>query len=430
MKRYIAVFLVIAMMFSLSACFEVKDKDGMIMELGLMDMTEDEIDSSLGGAGGDYLFKLTEGLVKKIGKKEADNFLISPLSIIYALSMTANGADGTTRGELLSALSEGEYTGEEENWDEIQKNLNSYLRAYLNDVAAENGEEPLHLANSIWLKNSDSLKVEEGFLNTNGKFYGAGIFKSDFDAKAVKEINKWIEDNTGGTIKDMIKDLNERCIMMLINALAFDAKWAEPFDEYFVREGTFFGEKEENPQVEFLYGDCYGYYEYQDLMGFSKAYEGGKYAFVGLLPRDPETPIEECLEKLDGKSLREMFTAPQDKKVLYCIPKFSEESAMSLVETFQEMGVETAFDGDRADFTKLGTYDGSNIYIGDILHNTYIEVTEQGTKAGAATVVMMAEGAMLEEEPPKEVYLNRPFIYMIMDMERNLPLFIGVIRNL
>jgi serpin B len=93
------------------------------------------------------------------------------------------------------------------------------------------------------------------------------------------------------------------------------------------------------------------------------------------------------------------------------------------------MGITDAFDSDRADFFDLGQYAGGNIFINRVLHKTFIAVDEKGTKAGAATVVEMVTGSAAMQEPPT-VYLDRPFVYMLIDCETNLPIFIGTVVDI
>lgn len=116
--------------------------------------------------------------------------------------------------------------------------------------------------------------------------------------------------------------------------------------------------------------------------------------------------------------------------VFSAIPKFEAQSSYEMSESLETMGMTDAFDWRRADFSALGTYEGEgeNICISRVLHKTFITVGEQGTKAGAATVVEMAEeGAAMTE--PREVILNRPFLYMILDTKTNMPLFLGTLYS-
>ena len=93
------------------------------------------------------------------------------------------------------------------------------------------------------------------------------------------------------------------------------------------------------------------------------------------------------------------------------------------------MGMTEAFDVDNADFEGLGTSTGGNIFISRVIHKTYISVEEKGTKAAAVTIVEPGDGAAMEPEQPKEVYLDRPFVYMLIDCENNIPFFIGTMMD-
>jgi serpin B len=74
--------------------------------------------------------------------------------------------------------------------------------------------------------------------------------------------------------------------------------------------------------------------------------------------------------------------------------------------------------------------DGFNIFISRVLHKTYISVAEQGTKAGAVTIIEAPTMGMMPEIPEyKEVYLDRPFVYMLIDCQTDLPFFIGTMMD-
>ena len=372
----------------------------------------------------------------KQGVKDAagENLLISPISLLYAMAMCTNGADNMTQEELLTTLYMGEFNGLLD-WvvDAEQDYLNSYLASYLNAIEnyAGDPERPadLNIANSIWMKDDEKFHVEEEFLQTNGKYYNAGLFKAAFNEQTRKDINAWIEENTKGLIKDMLKEISADSVMYLINALGFEAEWADVyFDHNLTKDDVFHGEAGDS-KVTLMHSSEYNYLKDELATGFIKYYAGYDYAFVGLLPNEGVS-VDEYVASLTGEGLYNMLCNPSAEKVITAIPQFEDESALSLVDTFKALGVKDAFSVDAADFSKLGSYENNNIYIGNILHNTFIKVDQKGTKAGAATIVEMMAGAAMMEEPPKEVILDRPFVYMIIDTNQNIPLFIGVERNI
>ncbi len=352
----------------------------------------------------------------KASMEDGKNTLISPLSVLVALSMTANGADGDTLSQMESVL--GMPISELNTW------INGYMEAL-----PEEEKYKLNLANSIWFKDTDTLTVKEDFLQTNADYYGAGIYKAPFDNTTLKEINKWVEDNTDGMIKDILDTIPGDAVMYLINALAFDAEWQKIYEEHQIREGQFTTEAGEKRDVELMYSSENKYLEDEYASGFIKYYKDRKYAFAALLPNEGVS-VSEYIQTLDGEHLNELLSGAQDNTVSTAIPKFETEYKVEMSDILMDMGMTDAFSGSLADFSKLGESDEGNICISRVIHQTYINVDGKGTKAGAATVVeMKCESAMMVTEPPKEVFLDRPFVYMLIDCETNLPFFIGTLMD-
>jgi serpin B len=177
-----------------------------------------------------------------------------------------------------------------------------------------------------------------------------------------------------------------------------------------------------------MYGKDHVYYEDEYATGFMKYYVDCKYGFVALIPNEGVS-VADYVKTLNGESLNNMLNNPVHTTVYTSIPKFETEYDVKMGGKLAKMGMPDAFDEYNADFSKLGTSEGRNIYIGSVTHKTFISVGEKGTKAGAATVVEMSD---TQAEPPtdiKEVNLDRPFVYMIVDCENNIPLFIGTMKN-
>jgi serpin B len=163
--------------------------------------------------------------------------------------------------------------------------------------------------------------------------------------------------------------------------------------------------------------------------GFMKRYQGGEYAFVALLPKEGVS-VSEYVESLNGEKLHTMLSNPQYETVLTSIPKFEAECDLEMSQILKTMGMPNAFDAIGADFTGLGTSTEGNICIDRVLHKTFISVGEKGTKAGASTVIEMTDGAMLIPQENKMVYLERPFIYMLIDCDNHIPFFIGTMMDM
>lgn len=170
------------------------------------------------------------------------------------------------------------------------------------------------------------------------------------------------------------------------------------------------------------------YLETANATGFIKPYAGGQYAFAALLPNKGVT-VAELVDSLSGAQLHQLLTHPESVPVETSIPKFETRFDVELSQALTDMGMPLAFDGSRADFTALGTAD-ENIFISRVLHKTFISVAEQGTKAGAATVVEMAKNTAIGPiEKVMHVHLDRPFVYMLVDLRTGTPFFIGTMMN-
>ena len=411
MKRLIAILLVLAMALGMTACSQVSANDLMKdVPAKAVDVLPD-MDAGAAAAA-DFGVRLF-----KTSMEEGENTLISPLSVLYALAMTANGADGETLAQMEQVLGMG------------VDNLNSYMLAYL-DLLPESKDYKMSLANSIWFKDDPNFAVEQSFLQTNADYYGAGAYKAAFDEGTRNDINNWVKEHTDGMIPEIIDEIPDEAIMYLVNALAFDAKWADEYEEHQIREGRFTMEDGIRQDVDMMHSEEHTYLEDDMATGFIKYYKDRKYAFVAMLPNEGVS-VSQYVDSLTGEHLRELLNNPQDLTVFASIPKFETEYDIEMSEVLQEMGMTDAFDWQVADFSRLGTYnvDGMNICINRVLHKTFISVSEQGTRAGAATAVeMVAEGAM-EIVEFEEVVLDRPFVYMLIDCETNLPFFIGTMMN-
>ena len=346
---------------------------------------------------------------------EGENTLVSPLSVLCALAMTANGAQGETLAQMEAVLGL------------PLEELNACLCAYRQTLSAREDAQ-LNIANSIWLKDDDSLQVNEDFLNANAAWYDAGVYQAPFDKSTVQDINAWVEDHTGGLIQNILDDIPESAVLYLINALVFDAQWQNVYYDYQVKEGTFTKEDGTRQETEFMYSDEYAYLEDDSAAGVMKNYEGGAYAFVALLPKDGVS-LADYAASLTGENLRNLLETVQNVKVDTAIPKFRIEYTGELSELLQSMGITDAFDPDLADFSALGETTNGPLYISQVLHKTFLAVDERGTQAGTATIVETSAGADAPEEG-KTVYLDRPFLYMIVDRETGLPVFLGTAVDL
>lgn len=350
------------------------------------------------------------------------NLLLSPVSVSTALAMTANGADNETRKEMESVL----------GGDLTINQLNSYL-AYYADHLPNTKDEKVYMANSIWFKNIEKLKILNSFLETNKKFYNAEIYKTDFSESTVKDVNSWVSKNTRGMIPTLVskKDLDPKLMMMLINTLYFEADWNVPYDNSY--KTSFTDIKGNEHTVDMMSHEEYKYYDLGNAQAFKKPYKGN-YSFVGILPNE-DVDFNEYIESLDAAKLSEGLKVSEDPSTFelrVSIPKFKYSYSKSLKEVLKDMGMQKAFDKLNADFSKMNDLTVPNaepLYIDDVLHKTKIELTEKGTRAAAVAAVMMWPASAMPTKKVINIRLNRPFVYMIVD-ENNVPAFIGAVTSL
>ena len=350
-------------------------------------------------------------------EESGSNTLISPLSVLCALAMTANGAEEETLAQMESVL---RMTTEE---------LNAYLHTYINNLP-ESENYKLSLANSVWFSDNAAFTVNPDFVKTAEDSYRADVYKVPFANVTCRDINSWVNEKTEEMIPQIIDQIPPEALMYLINALAFDAKWDNDYLEYMIKDGQFTTEDGKKQDAEFMYSTEAYYLADKKATGFIKHYKDGKYAFVALLPKEGVS-ITEYIAALDGEALHKLLSDPKEETVYASIPKFQVEYEIKMADTLSAMGMPDAFDHEKANFQGLGDISGTNIYISDVLHKTYISVGEQGTRAGAATAVIIeAAGAAPSLPKPKEVYLDRPFVYMLIDCENNIPFFIGTMMDM
>lgn len=344
------------------------------------------------------------------------NVLISPLSIISALAMTVNGAENDTLKELEAVLG---CTKDE---------LNNYMARYI-DCITKNKSDTLKLANSIWFAERQDFAVNRDFLQTNADYNKAEIYSAPFNKSTVDEINKWVKKNTDGMIPKIIDELNSESLMCLINALCFEADWEEPYEDIQVQKGTFYSADGKHQNVEFMHSSEDTYLKDDTATGFIKYYKDRKYAFVAILPNE-DIKLEDYIDSLTGEKISKLLYSAENTEVYTKMPKFEYDYGTELSDTLKAMGIESAFSLNNADFSGIGTVEDGNIYIDRVIHKTYIQVAEQGTRAGAATAAVMKAGSAANPERPPEVYLDRPFMYMIIDCENSMPpLFIGTVNQ-
>ena len=369
-----------------------------------------EISEEFVSAAADFSVNLFQKSVNK-----DTNSLVSPVSVYLALGMTANGADGNTLKQFENVLGSGLSISElNRNYYNVTNQLKSIK------------DGKLQIANSIWYRNQ-GLKVEKGFLQKNADYFGAGAFQLDFSKQsAANKINHWVKENTGGKIDKMVDQIDDNTVMYLINTLYFESDWLQGYMKYNVSSKEFHT-GQEDVSTSFMSSEEH-YIHDEKSTGMVKPFKDTRYAFAAILPKEG-TNLQDYISGMTGKGFLKLMSSSERERADCWLPKFKYEYSVNLNDPLKSLGLTDAFNGDVSDFSKMGSTAQGNLYIGNVLHKTFIEVDEAGTKAGAATSVEMATSSSMPSAEPKKVVFDRPFVYAIIDTQTKLPVFIGTVTN-
>ena len=351
---------------------------------------------------------------------DSDNVMISPYSIMQAMGMLTNGADGETLTELENVM--GGVSVDE---------LNKYLKQWrINQPNEESCK--LTTANSIWARNDENrIKPRPEFLQNTADYYNSEVYVAPFDDTTLKDINAWVNQKTDEMIPKIIDDISPEAIMFLINAVAFDAKWEAPYEHEATRKMDFTDYKGNTAKTDMLCGIESRFIHDDHAEGFYKYYKGKKYAFAALLPEDGMT-VTEYISSLTPEHFSTLFAEPKAEKVswedmtMVRIPKFKYDYQTLLNDTLTDMGMVKSFT-DYADFTKLTSVGHPSV--SEVIHDTFIRLDEGGTKAAAVTAIITKDAQVIMDAP-NELNFDRPFVYAIVDTETDMPVFLGTLTNI
>ncbi len=355
-------------------------------------------------------------LIREVNEVEHNNFFISPLSVGYALGMTSNGAKGTTKEGIKIALDVDEMSDEEVN--EAYKTLTSLL---LN----MDGKVDLSIANSIWYRND--LTIKQAFEQIMIEYYDAVVTSLDFAAPEAKEIiNGWIEEKTNDLIKDMIDQIPPDAVMYLVNAIYFKADWKFEFDPELTVKAPFYLEDGTSIDVDMMTstGSTVSQYLSPGIQFVEIPYGNGQFVMDIILPADDST-LDEMLEELSMSALNTMVENADTGTVELHFPKFKFAFKSLLNDYLINMGMETAF-SDSADFSELFEVSGP-LQISRVIHQSTIEVNEEGSEAAAATVVEIIETSA--GGGAQSIWIDQPFLFLIREKHTNSILFAGKMMN-
>ncbi len=343
------------------------------------------------------------------------NTVISPFSVKLAMSMATEGANGYTLEQLQDIL-------------QVTVGSKDVFKGLMDDLNTSE-DITLNIANSVWSRQGYQFK--QTYIDILTNYYLAEARELDFSEPSSKDvINAWVDRKTEGKISKIVDSIDKSHIMFLINAIYFNADWKEQFKEEFtqIRPFTLVDGTQVNIDTMHMSSEL-EYFENNDFQAVELPYgKEGRFVMRVYLPRE-DKEIKDFVSELRNDGLNDWKGKFNSKSVNLALPKFKIEYDTSLKNTLQKLGIKDAFLPGIADFGEMVPVSSKEVYIGDIKHKTYIDVSERGTEAAAVTSIEIVDTAMPEAEKIYEMVVDRPFFFTIEDTQNDLYLFMGTILN-
>ena len=380
--------------------------------------TEDKISSqpasvekSLIQSNNRFGFKLFSEIT---GEEKDKNVFISPLSISMALTMTYNGTSGSTQEAMQKTLQLSGLTIEE-----VDKSYGSLIKS----LTQRDPKVRFEIANSIWYRKD--LIFKEEFINLNKTHFNALVNALDFNnPDAVNTINKWVDENTNGKIKEIVKPpISPYTVMFLIDAIYFKGTWTCEFDKKLTKDDLFAlpGGSKKACKMMVREGD-FQYFENTDFQAIDLPYGDSNFSMAIFLPR-PQKSIDSLIAQFNQENWYQWIDAFSKHKGTLQVPKFTLEYELELNNALTKLGMGIAFTPE-ADFTKI--YKGpESLFISKVKHKTFVKVDEEGTEAAAVTSVEVG----ITSAGPSGFFMrvDRPFVFMIRENKLGGIIFMGKI---
>ena len=360
----------------------------------------------------EFAFDLLKNTIASSGET---NVFVSSLSVSIALGMTWNGANGSTKTEMETALKMSGMS---------VKDINDYYNIMQSTLPTIDPTTKLTIANSLWYSNG--FEVKPDFLKVNSDYFNAYIKELDFSkAWAVDTINNWCAKKTNNLIKKPLDQIPSDAVMYLVNAIYFKGIWRKHFETKNTTEANFTNESGSQVKVNMMYQkDTFSYVQDAYAQYLDMPYGNKAFSMTVILPNEGKTTTD-VLNQLTTTYWNTLFLNMPTREVEVYMPRFKTQNKFLLNDPLKSMGMNLAF-SDNADFTNIAN---ANLKITKVIHDTYVEVTEEGTEAAAVTVVEIIETAMPVPPPTPVFKVNKPFLFVIRENSTGVILFIGKMGN-
>ena len=416
-KTFNNIALTATVLLALSACSSTKKiSDNKSNDIVSM-TTEEEIDPEfmvLSDAQYDLVKRNNNFALNLFSEmKGVGSNVVSPMSVTYLMAMLANGAEASTREEIMDAIGAKDFDIDE---------MNAFYAYLIRRAKTADKQTTLNIANYIAL--NKEFKLKKKFASTIADSYQGAVESLDFtNPESTKRINGWCSEHTNDMIPTIIDQVEPSAVAYILNAIYFNGTWTDKFDKNNTKKEQFNGYTRDIMYVDMMHRNAKYYYTSNDVYSaVTLPYGSGAYSMTVILPNEGKF-ITDLTKTLNADTIASLRRNMEECLVDLKLPRFTTEMKLPLKGIVAKLGAPSMFDATRANFSSFAN---GNVYVSDMLQKAKIEVSEEGTKAAAVTMGMVKLTSMRPQEPRRvDFHCDRPFVYMIQDNYTGAILFMG-----
>ena len=416
-KTFNNIALTATVLLALSACSSTKKiSDNKSNDIVSM-TTEEEIDPEfmvLSDAQYDLVKRNNNFALNLFSEmKGVGSNVVSPMSVTYLMAMLANGAEASTREEIMDAIGAKDFDIDE---------MNAFYAYLIRRAKTADKQTTLNIANYIAL--NKEFKLKKKFASTIADSYQGAVESLEFtNPESTKRINGWCSEHTNNMIPTIIDQVEPSAVAYILNAIYFNGTWTDKFDKNNTKKEQFNGYTRDIMYVDMMHRNAKYYYTSNDVYSaVTLPYGSGAYSMTVILPNEGKF-ITDLTRTLNADTIASLRRNMEECLVDLKLPRFTTEMKLPLKGIVAKLGAPSMFDATRADFSSFAN---GNVYVSEMLQKAKIEVSEEGTKAAAVTMGMVKLTSMRPQEPRRvDFHCDRPFVYMIQDNYTGAILFMG-----
>ena len=416
-KTFNNIALTATVLLALSACSSTKKiSDNKSNDIVSM-TTEEEIDPEfmvLSDAQYDLVKRNNNFALNLFSEmKGVGSNVVSPMSVTYLMAMLANGAEASTREEIMDAIGAKDFDIDE---------MNAFYAYLIRRAKTADKQTTLNIANYIAL--NKEFKLKKKFASTIADSYQGAVESLDFtNPESTKRINGWCSEHTNNMIPTIIDQVEPSAVAYILNAIYFNGTWTDKFDKNNTKKEQFNGYTRDIMYVDMMHRNAKYYYTSNDVYSaVTLPYGSRAYSMTVILPNEGKF-ITDLTKTLNADTIASLRRNMEECLVDLKLPRFTTEMKLPLKGIVAKLGAPSMFDATRADFSSFAN---GNVYVSEMLQKAKIEVSEEGTKAAAVTMGMVKLTSMRPQEPRRvDFHCDRPFVYMIQDNYTGAILFMG-----